>query len=59
MYGIKLISRTMTQIKLHILEIRVQLKTAHCITVVQELGCKRREHLYSNNDVQHTVLKCC
>ena len=49
----------MTLRALHILEIRDKLKTAHCITVVQELGCKCREHLYSNTDVQHTVLKCC
>jgi hypothetical protein len=34
----------MTLRTLHILEIRVHLKTAHCVTVVQELGCKCREH---------------
>jgi hypothetical protein len=49
----------MTLITLHMLVIRDQLKTAHFMTVVQELDCRCREHLYSNNDVQPTVLKCC
>jgi len=53
------VSRNMTVITLHMLEVMVQLKTAHFMAVVQELGCRCREHLYSNNDVQHIVLKCC
>jgi hypothetical protein len=36
-----------------------KLRQLTLMTLVQELGCRCREHLYSYNDVQHTVLKCC